>query len=83
MTEELIDGASRWTVATAASGLARMPMVVLTSNDGGAAASDSLVRRVGSLGNTLVTTVHEPTDHSWSDKRVALQAAVLTWLARR
>ena len=83
MAEELIEGASRWTFASAAPSLVRMPMLVLTSNDGGAAVSDSLVRRVRSLGNSLVTTVHAPTDHSWSDKRVALQTAVLTWLARR
>jgi hypothetical protein len=60
-----------------------MPMLVLTSDDGGAAFTDPLVRRVRALGNTRVTTVHQPTDHSWSDKRIALQAAVLTWLARR
>lgn len=83
MAEELIGGASRWRFETAASGLAHMPMLVLTSDDGGAAFTDPLVRRVRALGNTRVTTVHQPTDHSWSDKRIALQAAVLTWLARR
>ena len=83
MAEELIGGASRWRFDTAASGLAHMPMLVLTSDDGLAALTDPLVRRVRALGNTRVTTVHQPTDHSWSDKRIALQTAVLTWLARR
>lgn len=83
MAEELIGGASRWRFEAAASGLARMPMLVLTSDDGLAAHTDPLVRRVRALGNTRVTTVHQPTDHSWSDKRIALQSAVLSWLARR
>jgi pimeloyl-ACP methyl ester carboxylesterase len=83
MAEELIAGASRWRFETAASGLAHMPMLVLTSDDGLAAHTGPLVQRVRALGNSRVTTVHQPTDHSWSDKRIALQTAVLTWLARR
>jgi pimeloyl-ACP methyl ester carboxylesterase len=83
MAEELIAGSSRWRFETAAAGLAHMPMLVLTSDDGLAAHTDPLVRRVRALGNSRVATVHQPTDHSWSDKRIALQAAVLTWLAQR
>ena len=83
MAEDLIGGASRWRFDTAAAGLARMPMLVLTSDDGLAALTDPLVRRLRALGNTRVTTGHQPTDHSWSDKRIALQASVLAWLARR
>ena len=83
MADELIGGASRWRFETAAAGLARLPLLVLTSDDGLAAHTDPLVRRVRALGNTRVTKVHQPTDHSWSDKRIALQVAVLTWLARR
>jgi uncharacterized protein len=83
MAEEIIGGAARWGFETAAPGLAHMPMLVLTSDDGLAAHTDPLVRRLRALGNTRVTTMHQPTDHSWSDKRIALQTAVLTWLARR
>ena len=83
MADELIAGGSRWGFETAVAGLARLPLLVLTSNDGLAADTDPLVRRVRALGNTRVTTVHQPTDHSWSDKRIALESAVLRWLARR
>src|SRR6266853_5342670 len=83
MADELIDGAARWRFEAAASGLAQMPLLVLTSDDGLAAHTDPLVQRVRALGNTRVTTVHRPTDHSWSDKRIALQTAVLAWLAQR
>ena len=83
MVDDLIDGAARWRFEAAASGLAQMPLLVLTSDDGLAAHTDPLVQRVRALGNTRVTTVHQPTDHSWSDKRIALQTAVLAWLAQR
>jgi pimeloyl-ACP methyl ester carboxylesterase len=83
MADDLIGGAPRWGFEGAASGLARMPLLVLTSDDGLASHSDPLVLRVRALGNTQVTTAHQPTDHSWSDKRIALETAVLTWLARR
>jgi len=83
MAEDLIGGASRWRFETATAGLVHMPILVLTSDDGLAAHTDPLVRGLRALGNSRVTTVHQPTDHSWSDKRIALQTAVLTWLARR
>ena len=79
---DLIAGASRRRLPNAAAGLAKVPMLVLTSDDGLAAHSDSLVAAVRKLGNTRVTTVHAATDHSWSDRRVMLASAVLRWLER-
>jgi pimeloyl-ACP methyl ester carboxylesterase len=78
--DDLRAGASRWKLANAASGLARLPMLVLTSDDGLAPHSDSLVAAVRRAGNARVTVVHAATDHSWSDRRVALASAVLRWL---
>ena len=83
MADELIGGAPHWKFEGAASRLARLPLLALTSDDGLAAHTDSLVQRVRALGNTRVTVVHEATDHSWSDKRIALETAVLAWLADR
>ena len=82
LADDLIAGASRRKLALAAPALARLPLLVLTSDDGLAAHSDSLVAAVRRLGNTRVTTLHMPTDHSWSDRRVALESAVLRWLDR-
>jgi pimeloyl-ACP methyl ester carboxylesterase len=79
---DLLAGAERRRLAQAAPGLARMPMLVLTSEDGLAPHSDSLVAAVRRLGNTRVTTVHRATDHSWSDRRIALESAVIRWLER-
>lgn len=83
MAEDLAAGAARshWTFADAVPGLTHMPMLVITSDDGLAPTGDTLVQRLRARGNTSIATVHEPTDHSYSDKRIALESAVLDWLA--
>jgi uncharacterized protein len=82
MADELIGGAPKWHVADATAGLARIPLLVITSNDGLAPQGDALVKAVRAEGNASVTAVHYPTDHSYSDKRIALEGAVLGWLER-
>jgi pimeloyl-ACP methyl ester carboxylesterase len=81
MADDLAAGAARWTFQDAGAALARMPLLVLSSNDGLTAQADALVQRVRAAGNTRVTTLHVATDHSWSDRRIALESAVLRWLA--
>jgi pimeloyl-ACP methyl ester carboxylesterase len=80
--EDLRSGAERRRLAHDVPGLARVPMLVLTADDGLAPHSDSLVALVRRAGNARVSTMHARTDHSWSDERVALESAVLRWLAR-
>jgi uncharacterized protein len=82
MADELIANAAKWHVADAASGLARLPLLVITSNDGLAPQSDALVTAVRAKGNASVTTVHYATDHSYSDQRIALEGSILEWLDR-
>ncbi|HEV7990347.1 MAG TPA: alpha/beta hydrolase [Gemmatimonadaceae bacterium] len=79
-SDDLIAGSPRWRFSVAAPGLRRTPMLVLTSNDGLAPPVDSLVATVRRAGNSRVTTVHEKTDHSWSDRRIVLESAVIRWL---
>jgi pimeloyl-ACP methyl ester carboxylesterase len=83
MADELFRAPPAWRFESAAAGLAHMPVLVLTSDDGLAPHADSLVTRLRALGNTRITTLHQATDHGWSDKRIALESAVITWLARR
>ena len=66
--------------AAAAPGLAKMPLLVLTSDDGLAPMSDALVSNLRNLGDTRVSSVHEATDHGWSGKRIALETLVINWL---
>lgn len=82
MTDDLAAGAAKWRFAEAAQGLARTPLLVLTSDDGLAPDADALVKALRAKGNARVTTRHEATDHSWSDRRIALQGAVIGWLQR-
>ena len=78
--DDLRNGAEARNWSRAVSGLARLPLLVLTSDDGLAPASDSLVATLRRAGDDRVTVVHEATDHSWSDRRIALESAVLRWL---
>jgi pimeloyl-ACP methyl ester carboxylesterase len=78
--DDLRAGAERRRMTAAAPGLVRLPLLVLTADDSLASHSDSLVAAIRRLGGTHVTTMHAATDHSWSDRRVALISAVLRWL---
>jgi uncharacterized protein len=82
MADELIANAAKWHVADAVPGLARLPLLVITSNDGLAPQSDGLVKALRTRGDASVTTVHYPTDHSYSDKRIAVEASIIEWLDR-
>jgi uncharacterized protein len=80
--DDLIAGSPRWRFSGAATGLAHTRMLVLTSDDGLAPPVDSLVAAVRRAGNDRVTTMHAATDHSWSDRRIALESAVIRWLEK-
>jgi uncharacterized protein len=82
MADERLGGAAKWRIADAVPGLARLPLLVMSSDDGLAPQSDTLVSAVRAKGNPWVTTVHQPTDHTWSDKRIALQSSIVEWLER-
>ena len=78
--DDLRKGAEARLWSHAVKGLSALPMLVLTSDDGLAPTADSLVAGLRRAGNRRVTVVHEATDHSWSDRRIALESAVLRWL---
>ncbi|WP_420126886.1 alpha/beta hydrolase family protein [Longimicrobium sp.] len=80
MADELIANTAAWRLEGAAAGLANTPLLVLTSEDGLAPHSERLVAAVRARGNPRVTAVHVATDHGWSDRRIALQDAVIRWL---
>ncbi len=80
MANEVISLHATRSFANAYAGLANVPLLVVTSDDGLAPSNDSLVAAVRSRGNRRVTTVHFTTDHSYSDQRIALESAILRWL---
>jgi 5-enolpyruvylshikimate-3-phosphate synthase len=44
-------------------------------------AIDALIKGIAAAGGHQVTSIHMETDHSYSDHRIALESAVIKWLA--
>lgn len=82
MADEIIAHKDTWKFAAAYDGLASVPMLVITSNDGLAPMNDALVAAVRARCNRNVVAVHLPTDHSYSDQRIALESVVIRWLQK-
>ncbi len=80
LAEEAVANADAWNVPHLAAKLASRPMLVVTSDDGLAASNDAFVAAARTAGATKVKTVHLATDHSYSDKRIELEAAVVRFL---
>ena len=64
-----------------AAGLARRPLLVLSSDDGLAPGTDALASVVRGVKGSRVTTIHVATDHGWSDRRIRLQSEVIRWIS--
>jgi uncharacterized protein len=80
MADELIANRDTFDFLKAAPGLARKPLLVLSSDDGLAPQTDSLIDAVRKSGGTRITRYHAATDHGWSDHRIDLAAHVIRWL---
>ncbi len=81
MADETITHAKEFGFITAADGLSRLPLLVLSADDGLAPQTDKLVGEIRARGGSQVTAIHAATDHSWSDHRIYLETAILNWLA--
>ncbi len=77
----MIDNAAQWRFLAKADALKDRPALVISSDDGLAAADNALADAVRKAGDQRVETLHLPTDHAYSDQRLELSAAVLKWLA--
>ncbi len=83
LAEDLLAHAAAWAIPAQAAGLAtprQRPILVISSDDGLAPATDALVQNLRKIGDTHVTAVHLATDHVYSDHRIALEASILNWL---
>jgi pimeloyl-ACP methyl ester carboxylesterase len=81
LADELLARAPTHDFTRLAHALARTPLLVLSSDDGNAPATDALAAGARRAGNPAVTARHVATDHGWSDRRIALQTLVIDWLA--
>jgi len=81
LADEMLSHRKQWNFVDYAPMFGSRPLLLITSNDGLAPGADHLAAAVRQSGSTHVTEQHFATDHSYSDQRIALQAAVLNWLA--
>ena len=81
MADEVTANAKAFSIGNAAPGLAKLPLLVITSDDGLAPVAAALVKGIEAQGGKNVKTAHFATDHSYSDHRIALESEVLQWLA--
>jgi pimeloyl-ACP methyl ester carboxylesterase len=82
LAREIIAHATPWDFSTLASGLSRHPLLVITSDDGLRGPAEALAAATQKAGAEYVSTAHFPTDHSYSDHRIALEEAVLAGLTK-
>jgi uncharacterized protein len=81
LARETITKAAQWSFLAKVDSLKGRPALVITSDDGLAAGNGAFATALRAAGDNHVTTLHLPTDHSYSDQRTALSSAVLQWLA--
>lgn len=79
MAAELAGLSPKLAFPALAAGLARQPLLVLTSDDGLAEHADKLAADVRAR-HGKVTTVHAATDHGWNGKRIFLESEIIRWL---
>lgn len=79
MADELIAKSAAFDLVPRAAGLARQPLLVLTSDDGLKPLTDPVVAAARAAGGQ-VSEAHQATDHSWSDARLALAQRIHDWL---
>lgn len=80
MADELAANSAAFDWAPAVPGLARLPLLVLSADDGLAPGTDALAASVRGAGGR-VTSIHVATDHGWSDRRIRLESEVIGWLS--
>jgi len=82
MADEVIANHEIFSLNNAVAGLVRLPLLVLTANDGLAPRAEELVKAIRAKGGKQVTVIHAETDHGWSDHRIYLETEVIDWLAQ-
>ena len=81
LADEMLAHRKPWDFVDYAAMFGSRPLLLVTSDDGLAPSNARLAAAVRRQGSTHVTEVHFPTDHSYSDQRIALETTVINWLA--
>jgi uncharacterized protein len=81
LVNEAYEHRSAWNFNDFTASLSSRPVLVITSDDGLGPEDGTFATALKKAGNTRVTEAHFPTDHAYSDHRLALTTVVLKWLA--
>jgi acetyl esterase/lipase len=80
MADEVVAHADEWLAAKLVPALKDRRLLILYSNDFVKAGSEALIKALKVAGAKTLQTGYAPTDHSWSDSRITLEAMVINWL---
>jgi len=82
LMDEMVANAAKWDFVDFAPALKSRPALILTADDGLTPDNQRLAAALKAAGDTDVTEDHMATDHSYSDKRIALASTIVRWLER-
>ena len=82
LMDEMVANAAKWDFVDFAPALKSRPALILTADDGLTPDNQRLAAALKAAGDTDVTEDHMTTDHSYSDKRIALASTIVRWLER-
>jgi len=80
LADEVVNSPSGWDLRTLAPQLARRPIFLMWADRGIAEQNQALAKSLEQAGASRLTTAHLPSDHAFSDHRIALSRAVVAWL---
>jgi uncharacterized protein len=80
LVREIEQNAKTWDYATYAPAMKSLPVLVVSTNDELRPDNEALYAALQKAGDNRVKYTHFDTDHGFSDKRIALQVAVVEWL---
>ncbi len=82
LMDEMVANAAKWDFVDYTPQLKSRPALILTADDGLTPDNDRLAAALKAAGDSDVTQEHMATDHSYSDRRIALESTIVRWLER-
>jgi len=80
VADEVVAKRSQWDLVAAATRLKALPILTVTAKYGGAVPNRAVTAALRRAGNRRVKAIEMDTDHPFSDHRIALAKAVVSWL---
>jgi uncharacterized protein len=82
LMQEAAANAAQWDFVGYTPALKTRPVLIITANDGLTPDNVRLGKALRGAGAKDVSEIHMETDHPYSDHRIALEAAIVTWLQK-